>query len=107
MSSFASLTIYEKEHASVQKLDYFLCGFAGALFAYIGQNYTPHKLDNWFYCLMPLALFCLTISLGFGLRRLQISNDVTKLNKEIVLAYETCESIHAQLLEHAKSKEAF
>jgi len=101
----ASLTLHEKSLASVEKFDYFLCGFAGALFAYIGQNYTPHKLDSWFYCLIPAALACLTVSLAFGLRRLQISIAVTELNKKIVGVFEQCESINAELARHAESKE--
>jgi hypothetical protein len=107
MSNTASLTLYEKAHASIQRLDYFLCGFAGALFAYIGQNYSPHKLENWFYYLMPVALVCLTISLAFGLRRLQISNDVTELNKDVASDSETCISIHAELLRHQESEKPF
>ncbi|HZF02011.1 MAG TPA: hypothetical protein VE344_08965 [Methylomirabilota bacterium] len=105
MNSKASLTLHEKSLASVEKFDYFLCGFAGALFAYIGQNYTPHKFDNWFYYLIPLALVCLTVSLAFGLRRLQLSIAITELNKKIVSIFEECESINNELAKHAESKE--
>jgi hypothetical protein len=105
MDNKASLTLHEKSLASVEKLDYFLCGFAGALFAYIGQNYTPHKLDNWFYFLIPLSLFSLTASLAFGLRRLQLSIAVVELNKKVVSVFEECQSINDELAKHIEKKE--
>jgi hypothetical protein len=42
----ASLTIFEKEHEAREKYTYFVCGLAGALFAYIGKDYFPdHPLN--------------------------------------------------------------
>src|ERR1035437_1606045 len=79
-----SKAIYEREHTSVEKFDYFVCSVAGALFAYIGQTYTPHKLDSLHSVLMPLALLYLTLCFGFGFKRIQLSNIGTKLNKEVI-----------------------
>ena len=67
-----SLVLYGKEFEASLKLDYFMCGAAGALFAYIGQTYTPHKLDFWYYWLMPSVLGFLTLSFGCGLRKLRL-----------------------------------
>jgi hypothetical protein len=61
---------------------------AGALFAYIGQTYTPHKLDDWYYWLMPLALICLTICFLCGWRRLQLANKATETNRKTHFAAE-------------------
>jgi hypothetical protein len=97
-----SLILWSKEHESFQKLDYFLCGVAGALFAYIGQTYTPHKLDFWYFWLMPLALLCLTICFMCGLRRLQLACKVTESNRKSHFAAEQSSYYYDILVEHAK-----
>jgi hypothetical protein len=62
------------------KFDYFLCGVAGALFAYIAQTYTPQKLDNAFSILQFASLLTLALSFYFGVKRIQTANMVTRLN---------------------------
>ena len=37
--------LFSKQHASNEKLDYFMCTVAGALFAYIGQTFSPEKVS--------------------------------------------------------------
>jgi hypothetical protein len=83
-----SFDLYSLERASGEKFDYYICGAAAALFAYIGQTYTPHILDSWFYFLTPVALLALTICFGIGLWSIAISKDITTLNKEILLRLE-------------------
>ena len=83
-----SFELFSKEHAASEKFDYFMCSVAGALFAYIGQNYTPHKLDGWPYYLTPAALLCLTLSFAFGLWIICLSKKVTRMNKEVLLRIE-------------------
>jgi hypothetical protein len=61
-----SFDLFSKEHAASERFDYFVCGIAGALFAYIGQAYTPHTFGSRYYYLMPAALL-LTVSFLFGL----------------------------------------
>ncbi len=39
-----SIEVYGHYREAEQKLDYFVCGISGALFAYLGQHYIPHKL---------------------------------------------------------------
>ena len=86
--NFQSNDLFSKEHTSSEKFDYFVCGIGGALFAYLGQAYIPQKFESWSQCLTPLALICLTLSFYSGFRRIQISNELTKLNKEMLQAHE-------------------
>jgi hypothetical protein len=37
--------LFSKSHDSNEKFDYFMCSVAGALFAYLGQTFTPEKLS--------------------------------------------------------------
>ena len=83
-----SFELYSKERASGEKFDYYICSAAGALFAYIGQTYSPHTFDSWFYCLTPTALLALTVCFGVGLWSINISKNVTTLNKEVILLIE-------------------
>jgi hypothetical protein len=83
-----SFELYSKERASGEKFDYYVCSAAGALFAYIGQTYTPHTFDSWYFFLTPTALLALTSCFGIGLWTISISKDVTTLNKEVVLLLE-------------------
>jgi hypothetical protein len=87
-----SFELFSREHAAGEKFDYFICSIAGALFAYIGQSYTPHRFDSWYYLLIPLALLSLTISLLFGLLLIKISKEITRLNKEYISCVEEIDS---------------
>jgi DMSO reductase anchor subunit len=108
-----SFELYSRERASGERFDYFICSVAGALFAYIGQTYTPHTFDNWYSYLTPSALFALTICFGIGLWTISISKDVTTLNKEIVLLLEESTRIlellqksDCQVFDNPKQKQA-
>jgi hypothetical protein len=92
-----SKDLFLKEHSSKEKYEYYICTIAGVLFAYIGQTYTPHKLDSFFYVLIPFALWLLTLSFASGLMRIYISNDATKLNKNAAYNQECCVEISDQL----------
>jgi hypothetical protein len=93
----ALLSVNQKEHESVEKYDYFICGMAGALFAYIGQTYTPKRFDCWYSLLTPLALLSLTVCIGCGLRRMHISNIVTKMNKDTLADSLNVIDLHREL----------
>lgn len=99
-----SFDLFSKEHEASQKFDYFICSIAGALFAYIGQAYTPHIFDSWYYFLMPLALISLTISFMSGLWLIKVSKDITKLNQEQVSLIEENQHIQAKLSEREGGK---
>jgi hypothetical protein len=86
-----SKAIYDRGNTdSVEKFDYFIVGLAGALFAYIGQNYVPHKFDSAYSTLTPLALLYLILAFVFGCRRIYLANIGKKLNKEFVKEHEDC-----------------
>lgn len=94
-----SFDLFSKEHAASEKFDYFICSVAGALFAYIAQNYQPHKLDSWYHCLMPAALLSLTLSFLFGAWLIKKGIEITKINKECVAAIERNVAIQNNLRE--------
>jgi len=100
-----SKAIYDRgDSGSVEKFDYFVCSVAGALFAYVGQNYTPHKLDSTYSVLTPLALVYLILSFGFGFRRIYIANIAKKLNKEFVKEHGDCIHLTKIINEFSSSK---
>lgn len=108
-----SFELYSKERASGEKFDYYICSAAGALFAYIGQTYTPHIFDSWYYYLMPVALMALTVCFAVGLWTINISKHVTTLNKEVVLLLEESTQIlellqkgDCQVFDSPKQKQA-
>jgi hypothetical protein len=88
-----SFELFSKEHSSSEKFDYFVCSVAGALFAYIGQTYTPHTFDSWFYYLTPIALLALTLCFCCGFILIKMSNDITRLNKVLYLEMEEGERL--------------
>jgi len=75
-------------HQSIEKFDYFICGLAGALFAYIGEHYSPRKLDFGISALEPMALFFLASSFLFGLKRIEWNTCVKKVNAAMLDAAE-------------------
>ncbi|HTA95027.1 MAG TPA: hypothetical protein VK769_02780 [Verrucomicrobiae bacterium] len=108
-----SFDLHSKEHTSGEKFDYYICSAAGALFAYIGQTYTPHTFDSWYYFLTPTALFALTVCFGIGLWTISISKAVIMLNKEVLLLLEESTQIlellgnsNAEFFDSPKQKRA-
>jgi hypothetical protein len=97
-----SFELFSKEHASGEKFDYFICSVSGALFAYIGQTYTPHILSSWYFFLMPIALYLLSVSFAFSTWLLRFTKEITKLNKEYVSYTEANEALQNQLLQTDK-----
>jgi hypothetical protein len=97
-----SFELFSKEHAATEKFDYFMCSIAGALFAYIGQTYTPHVFCSWYFFLMPAALISLTISFLFGLWLIYDTRKITKINKECVSLDE--ENAHIRSLLNERDK---
>jgi hypothetical protein len=92
-----SFELFSKEHEASVKFDYFICSIAGALCAYIGQTYTPHIFNSWYYFIMPIALLSLAICFLFALWLIKVSKDITKLNKEYVSYTEENEHIKNSL----------
>jgi hypothetical protein len=65
---------------SLNKFDYFVCGVAGAIFAYIVKDYRPLKLEFGISLLEPFALLSLAFSFFAGVKRLEVTNTVNTLN---------------------------
>jgi hypothetical protein len=96
--------IFEMERTSIQKYDYFICSAAGALFAYVGEHYEPHKFDSTYSTLTPLALICLILSVGFGIKSIYLSNMVKRFNLYHLKHHEDCISITKKLTEFSASQ---
>lgn len=75
-----SIELFKQATESREKFDYFVCSVAGALFAYVGQNYIPAKLDFSPVLFEPLALLLLVISFFAGLKRIEGGGTIKKLN---------------------------
>jgi hypothetical protein len=80
-----SLNIFDKEHASREKYIYFVCGLAGALFAYIGKDYFPvHPID----CIGILtisALISFIVCIAFGMARIQVYTHGMSINRDVIV----------------------
>jgi hypothetical protein len=90
--------MFGKSHEGAVKFDYFICTVSGALFAYIGQTYTPHRVDFSSSILEPLSLVFLALSFFLGLKRIEAFNISSKVNYAILEASETAGQIADQLL---------
>jgi hypothetical protein len=84
MSEKKSMFIFAGAREAQQKFDYFITGVAGALFAYIAQTYAPKELALAPSSLEPFALVSLALAFYFGLRRIEASVVVMRLNHEML-----------------------
>lgn len=82
--------LFTKQHASNERLDYFMCGVAGALFAYTGQTFAPEKLSFYACIVTIVSLLLLSLSFYCAYRRIQSQNSVTRGNR---MEIETCNLI--------------
>lgn len=98
-----SFELFSKEHASTQKFDYYICSVAGALFAYIGQTYEPHKLNSFLNCLTPVGLLCLVVCLLFGFLVIYQNSTLTRINKEMLTAQEMSKELTKILVDCKES----
>ena len=71
-----ALQVHGKAQDASDKFDYFTCGVAGALFAYIGQHFKPQELPPVAVWLEVFAMGFLTVAFIQGLRRLIHSTDI-------------------------------
>jgi hypothetical protein len=103
----ASLTIFEKEHAAREKYIYFVCGLAGALFAYIGKDYFPvhpldlvAKLNIW-------AMVCLMLCLVSGMARIQVYIEGLSINRDELVAEEELKNLRECWVKHKSGESNF
>jgi hypothetical protein len=78
--STRSTDYFGQMQESSEKFDYFVCGVAGALFAYIGQSYHPQKLVFGISVLEPISLLMLAASFFVGLKHLEMVLVVRRIN---------------------------
>ena len=69
--STRSTELFYRLHESAEKFDYFVCGVSGALFAYIGQNYHPQKLEIGISLYEPISLLFLAGAFFVGLMHVE------------------------------------
>jgi hypothetical protein len=79
-----SIEVYGTMHGASVKFDYFICSVSGALFAYIAQTYSPHKIEVGFSILEPISLLLLAVSFFAGLKRIETANTITRLNHNML-----------------------
>jgi hypothetical protein len=102
-----SVGVYELMHAAEVKFDYFVCGVSGALFAYIAQTYSPQKIELGVSLLMPLSLIFLAGSFYCGLKRIEKSNVLTKINYSMLNAAEKAGEATKGLSSEFKSEKIY
>jgi len=54
-----------------QKFDYYIVALGSALFAYLGASFKIEHSINWAYCLELISLTSITVSILFGILRIQ------------------------------------
>ena len=75
-----SVQAFDAQHKAAHQFDYFVCGVAGAIFAYIVKDYSPHKLAFDLSILTPAALVCLAGSFFAGLKRIESTIAAMRFN---------------------------
>ena len=96
----ASLTVFEKEYESREKYIYFICGVAGASFAYIGKDYFPvHPLD-WPAKLTIGSLFSLMVCFAFGMARIQVYIHGLSINRDVLVAEDELTRMNDSWIKH-------
>jgi len=92
-----SLEVFIASLEGDQKFDYFVCGVAGALFAYIGQTYTPHKIELSISLFEPASLILLALAFFAGLHRIQTVNVISRINHKVLRAHEEAARLTEQM----------
>lgn len=107
MSHEVAKTLYNASHEAGQKLEYFITGVIGAMFAYSVQNYTPHIIGWDARTLEPIAILCLAVSFFCGLKRIEahyhhlgISYEKNQAIGDAKVMDEALRLIHADPLRH-------
>lgn len=88
--SFAVVGMHQK---SAEAFNYFVCGVAGAIFAYIVKDYSPQKLAPDVSLLTPIALLLLAFSFFAGLLCIESTNQCTKLDALKIASAENAEHL--------------
>jgi hypothetical protein len=95
--STRSIEVHKMVQESREKFDYFVCGIAGALFAYLGQNYVPRKLEIGVSVLEPLALLFLVAAFLVGMKLIETANILKRVNFRMLDAAEKAGNLASAL----------
>ena len=75
-----SIEAFAAQQKATETFDYFVCGVAGAIFAYIVKDYSPQKLAWDWSLLTPAALMLLAFSFFAGLKRIEATAGCARIN---------------------------
>lgn len=75
--------LYSKGHEAASGFDYFVCGVAGAMFAYTAEHYSLKKFALDFSLLEPFSLLLLAVSFYCGLRRLHFASFGAQIDHDL------------------------
>ena len=97
MSSENATLVYKAAQEAQQKFEYFLTGAVGAMFAYIAQTYTPHKLGWHASTLEPVSLLFLAVAFFLGLQRINCIYHILGMSYEQLMASSDAKEISKAL----------
>lgn len=66
-----SLDVFNRMKESQMKFDYFIVGLSSALFAYLGEKFSPQPISLSSNTIELAALICLAVSVMAGLKRVE------------------------------------
>ena len=93
-----SIEVLAAQQKATEGFDYFVCGVAGAIFAYIVKDYSPQRLSLDFSLLTPTSLLLLAASFYMGLNRIENTIVCARLNARKLNASEKAESLSEILM---------
>jgi hypothetical protein len=93
MAESKSIVAYQIGQESQHKFDYFITGITGAIFAYVSQAYVPHRIGLDYSVIEPIAMLFLAASFFMGLKRIESTAAVIRLNHKMLQASEKAASI--------------
>jgi len=108
-----SIKFVQEQQKAADTFDYFVCGVAGAIFAFIIKDYTPQRMQFDWSLLTLLSLILLAMTFFVGLKRIECTLlcrrfDALKLDAEekakdyatLLLEPFVQHSVHGKLMSH-------
>jgi hypothetical protein len=92
--------LFDSTKEGERRLDYFIAGLIGAVFAYSAQQYKPRRLDLDFSLAEPLGLLILVTGFWYALKRIESALAVSKLNFSLLSARDNVASLARALKEN-------
>lgn len=88
MATETLLTLHGQQHESREKYTYYICGVAGALFAFTAKDFSPQSPHSCQDKMTMLALYFLILSFVSGLAAILTTIQGTGKNKDYALLSE-------------------